>query len=84
MLYHAFRIAMVLGIMGALCSHGQEKDFRDVSAADCDNAPTCLGNWSFRKEVNEVDFFFTAFVHGKLVPDLVATDVRVFGRPQTA
>jgi Ca-activated chloride channel homolog len=56
---------------------GQVSDCADVSATTCDRAPSCVSNWSFRKDVNEVYSLFTASIHGKLVPDLVSTDITV-------
>ena len=56
---------------------GQVNVFGNAAATTCDNARTCSNNWSFRRDVDEVYLLFTAFVHGKLVPDLVASDIAV-------
>lgn len=61
----------------ALSLQGQDHDFADVSDVSCDSAPNCVGAWLVRKDVNEVYFLFTASIHGKLVPDLAATDITV-------
>lgn len=79
MLYCLFNIATFLVLLVSPFSMlGQVNKFAHASAPTCDTAQDCAGNWSFRKDVDEVYLLFTAFDHGELVSDLAATDVAVF------
>ena len=70
-------ILLLLGLLiSRLVSPAQVRD-GIVRLAGCDDAPMCQSTWSFRKNVHEVYFLFTASLHGKFIRDLGASDIKV-------
>lgn len=69
--YMSALVILLASLVSPLRLLGQE------GAPGCDSTRTCVTNWVFRRNVDEVYVLFAATVKGKPVPDLAASDIKI-------